>query len=193
MESITVFCGSSYGDNSIYEQKAYELGKYLAENDIELIYGGAKVGLMGAIANGVLENNGKVIGILPRFLKDKEIAHEGLTQLIWANSMHGRKLKMYELCHGVIALPGGYGTLEEFFEMLTWGQLGLHKKPVALLNINGFYNELISFVNTMVNNGFLKKVNQEMLLVDSDIASLISKMINYKAPTVGKWIKKEQI
>lgn len=193
MKSITVFCGSSNGNNRIYAQKAYELGNYLAENGIELIYGGAKVGLMGAIANGVLENNGKVIGILPRFLKDKEIAHEGLTQLIWVNSMHERKLKMYELCHGVIALPGGYGTLEEFFEMLTWGQLGLHKKPVALLNINGFYNELISFVKTMVDNRFLIKVNQDMLLLDSDIASLIKKMINYKAPTVGKWIKKEQL
>jgi uncharacterized protein (TIGR00730 family) len=191
MESISVFCGSSFGNNSIYEQKAYELGKHLAENNIVLIYGGAKVGLMGALANGALENNGKVIGILPNFLKDKEIAHEGLTQLIWVDSMHERKQKMSELCHGVIALPGGYGTIEEFFEMLTWGQLGLHKKPVALLNINGFFNELISFVDTMVTNGFLKKANQDMLLSDHDIPALISKMLQYKAPAVGKWIIKE--
>jgi uncharacterized protein (TIGR00730 family) len=190
MDRISVFCGSSYGNNSIYEQKAYELGKHLAENNIELIYGGAKVGLMGALANGALENKGNVIGILPIFLKDKEIAHEGVTQLIWVDSMHERKRMMSELCHGVIALPGGYGTIEEFFEMLTWGQLGLHKKPVALLNINGFFNELISFIDTMVVNGFLKKANQEMLLLDNDIDSLINKMKNYQAPAVDKWINK---
>lgn len=146
---------------------------------------------MGAVADGVLNNNGTVIGVLPHFLKSKEIAHENLTELILVDTMHERKIKMNELCDGVIALPGGFGTLEEFFEMLTWGQLGLHKKPIAILNINGFYDTLISLVQTMVNRGFLKEANQQMLLVTNNIDELLNKMKNYNAPSVGKWISKE--
>lgn len=191
MKRITVFCGSSFGTDNIYKLQATLLGQALAKRNIELVYGGANVGLMGAVADGALKNGGRVIGVLPGFLKDKEIAHEQLTELIMVESMHERKSKMNELCDGVIALPGGYGTLEEFFEMLTWGQLGLHKKPVAILNIDGFYDPLIKLVQTMVDKGFLKPVNQQMLLIGGDIDELIDQMNNYVAPVVGKWIKKE--
>ena len=193
MKRITVFCGSSFGTEDIYKSHATLLGQTLAKQNIELVYGGAKVGLMGAIADGVLSEGGKVIGILPNFLKSKEIAHEHLTELILVDSMHERKTKMNELCDGVIAMPGGFGTLEEFFEMLTWAQLGLHKKPIAILNIDGFYDSLIIFMQTMVDKGFLKEVNQQMLLVSDNIDELLNKMKEYVAPTVEKWISKETV
>jgi uncharacterized protein (TIGR00730 family) len=191
MKSITVFCGSSFGTDKIFEEQAYLLGETLAKLKIDLIYGGANVGLMGTVADGALANGGKVIGVLPHFLQTKEIAHQHLTELILVETMHERKTKMNELCDGVIALPGGFGTLEEFFEMLTWSQLGLHKKPVAILNINGFYDALIHLVETMVSKGFLKKVNQKMLIESDNITDLLEKMNNYKAPDTGKWITKE--
>ncbi|SNZ01218.1 TIGR00730 family Rossman fold protein [Flagellimonas pacifica] len=191
MNKITVFCGSSFGTDSEFESQAKELGKKLALENIELIYGGANVGLMGAVANGTLENSGKVIGVLPSFLKSKEIAHNGLTELIVVDSMHKRKTMMNDLCDGVIALPGGFGTIEELFEMLTWGQLGLHKKPIGILNVNGFYDNLISFLDDMVTKGLLKEVNRKMVLISNDIDELINKMKTYQAPTTGKWITKE--
>lgn len=193
MKSITVFCGSSFGSDDLYKKQATLLGQTLAKQNIQLIYGGANVGLMGAVADGVLQEGGKAIGVLPHFLQSKEIAHQNLTELILVETMHERKTKMNELCDGVIVLPGGYGTLEEFFEMITWAQLGLHKKPIAILNIDGFYNELIKLVQTMVDKGFLKQINQEMLLVSDSIDALLEKMRNYQAPTIGKWISKEEV
>lgn len=193
MKRITVFCGSSYGTEKLFEEQAYTVGKALAKEKIELVYGGAKVGLMGAVANGALESGGIAIGVLPTFLKRVEIAHEGLSELILVETMHQRKTKMDELSDGTIALPGGFGTLEEFFEMLTWAQLGLHKKPVALLNVNGFFNDLLSFIQTMVDKGFLKQINRDMLLVSDNIEDLLKQMKNYKAPTVHKWINKEEV
>jgi len=193
MNRITVFCGSSFGTDKDFKLQAYELGRKLTLANIELVYGGANVGLMGAVANGTLENSGVVIGVLPNFLKSKEIAHNGLTELILVDSMHERKTKMNDLCDGVIALPGGFGTLEELFEMLTWAQLGLHKKPIGILNVNGFYDELIIFLNKMVDNGLLKETNRKMILVSEDIDDLLVKMKTYKAPDVGKWITKEHV
>lgn len=193
MKRITVFCGSSFGTDKEYEQEAYLLGKTLAERAIGLVYGGANVGLMGAVANGAIENKGEVIGVLPHFLQSKEIAHDGLTQLILVETMHERKTKMNDLSDGVITLPGGFGTLEEFFEMLTWAQLGLHKKPVGILNINGFYDELLALTETMVKKGFLKVVNQNMLLTSNNINDLLDKMERYEAPAVSKWISKEEV
>jgi uncharacterized protein (TIGR00730 family) len=193
MKRITVFCGSSFGTEAIYTQQATLLGETFATENIELIYGGANVGLMGAVADGVLNNGGKAIGVLPNFLRSKEIAHLGLTELILVESMHERKTKMNDLCDGVIALPGGFGTLEELFEMLTWAQLGLHKKPIAILNINGFYDSLIELTKTMVEKGLLKEANQKMLLVSDTIPDLLHQMRNYTPPTVGKWIDKEKI
>ena len=192
MKNVSVFCGSSFGYDEIFKTQATLLGKALAKRNIRLIYGGANVGLMGAVADGVLNAGGQVTGVLPKFLQDKEIAHQHLTELILVDSMHERKIRMSELCDGVIALPGGYGTLEEFFEMITWGQLGLHKKPTAILNINGFYDSLIVFTKTMVDNGFLKQINKDMLLTSDNIEELLDIMSAYKAPEVGKWITKAQ-
>jgi len=191
MKWITVFCGSSSGTEEIYTQQATLLGQTLASQNIGLVYGGANIGLMGAVANGALQSGGKVIGVLPRFLQTKEIAHTGLTQLVVTETMHERKTKMSELCDGVIALPGGYGTMEELFEMLTWAQLGLHKKPIGLLNVAGFYDSLIALVQNIVQKGLLKEVNRKMLLIDSDINSLLAQMQAYVAPEVPKWITAE--
>lgn len=193
MKRISVFCGSSFGTEKVFEEQAYLLGKTLAENNIGLVYGGANVGLMGAVADGALENNGEVIGVLPHFLQSKEIAHNGLTELILVETMQERKTKMNELCDGVIALPGGFGTFEEFFEMLTWGQLGLHKKPMAILNTNGFYDALLQMMQTMVNKGFLKQVNYDMVLSGNTIDEVLTKMKNCKAPETVKWITKEEV
>lgn len=193
MKRLTVFCGSSFGKKKIYEEQAYLLGKTLAEKDIELVYGGANVGLMGTVANGVMDNNGKAIGVLPTFLKNVEIANENLSELILVETMHQRKTKMDELSDGVITLPGGFGTLEEFYEMLTWAQLGLHKKPVAILNIGGFYDELLALNQKMVDEGFLKQANQDMLIVSDNIDELLEQIMNYVAPAVGKWIDKSQV
>ncbi|WP_265131860.1 LOG family protein [Chryseobacterium oranimense] len=193
MKNITVFCGSSFGSDEIYKEQATLLGKTLAKQNIQLIYGGADVGLMGAVADGALSENGKVTGVLPYFLQSKEIAHKNLTELIIVETMHERKTKMNDLCDGVIVLPGGYGTLEEFFEMITWAQLGLHTKPIGILNIDGFYDDLIKLVQTMVDKGFLKQVNRDMLLISDSINELLDKMKNYQAPTVGKWISKNEV
>jgi len=191
MKRIVVFCGSSSGTDPVFAARAYETGKLLAQKGIGLVYGGARVGLMGAVADGALEHGGEVIGVLPRFLKGKEIGHVGLTDLIIVDSMHERKTKMHELSDGVITLPGGFGTMEEVFEMVTWGQLGLHKKPVGVLNVDGFYNDLSALLDTMVNKGFLKPENQRMLLFADTIEELLEKMRNYQAPATPKWITKE--
>lgn len=193
MKRVTVFCASSFGTDKIYEEQAYLVGKTLAKENIELVYGGAKVGLMGAVANGALDNNGTVIGVLPAFLQKVEIAHNNLTELIVVETMHQRKTRMEALSDATIALPGGFGTLEEFFEMLTWAQLGLHKKPIALLNINGFYNDLLHFIQNMVDKGFLKPINRDMLLVSDNIEDLLLQMKNYQAPNVTKWIHKKEL
>jgi len=176
------------GNKSIFKNTTDDLGKALVKRNIELVYGGAKVGIMGAIADAVLAAGGKAIGVLPTFLQQKELAHQGLTELILVETMHERKAIMNELCDGALALPGGFGTLEELFEMLTWGQLGLHKKPVGILNMNGFYNPLNTLIQTMVDDGFLKPSNRDMLLVDENIEAILDKMENYKAPEVAKWL-----
>ncbi|TRW25719.1 TIGR00730 family Rossman fold protein [Flavobacterium zepuense] len=193
MKRIAVFCGSSFGTDKLFEEQAYLLGKTLAKRNMGIVYGGANVGLMGALADGALQNGGEVIGVLPHFLRDKEIAHQGLNELILVESMHERKTKMNDLCDGVIALPGGFGTFEEFFEMLTWGQLGLHKKPMALLNIDGFYDALLQMADIMVSKGFLKEINRQMLLSGNTIDDVLQKMDNYQAPETGKWINKETL
>ncbi len=192
MKRIVVFCGSSFGTEKKYERQAHELGALLAQKNIGLVYGGAKIGLMGAVADAVLKHQGTVIGVLPHFLSSKEVAHEQLTELILVESMHERKMKMSALSDGIIALPGGFGTLEELFEMLTWAQLGLHQKPIGLLNTDGYYNELLAFIQTMVDKGLLKAINQRMLLVSNDPADLLQQMETYQAPEVPKWIRAGQ-
>jgi hypothetical protein len=191
MKSVSVFCGSSAGFKTIFHTKAFELGQTLASRNIEVIYGGARVGLMGAVADGALNQNGSVIGIIPDFLKAKELEHKGLGKLITVTSMHERKTMMYDLSEGIIALPGGFGTLEELFEILTWAQLGLHQKPIAILNIYGYYDSLVALIQTMVDTGFLKEINQTTLIVSESIEDLIDQMLNYKPVSVEKWISKE--
>lgn len=191
LNSISIFCASSPGFEEIWVQEAMKVGKYFAENNITLVYGGGRVGLMGAVADGCLAYQGKVIGVIPHFLNSKEIGHNGVTELIEVENMHQRKLMMNDLCEGVIAMPGGFGTMEELFEMITWAQLGLHQKPVGILNTNGFYNHLIKFMDHMVEVGVLNIPNRNMLLVGDTIEDLVQQMEAYQAPDVPKWLNKE--
>lgn len=193
MKSIVVFCASSFGNSSEYKDEATHVGQKFAEKGIQLVYGGGKVGLMGAVANGALDAGGEVIGVIPHFLNSKEREHTGVTKLIMVETMHDRKRIMNEYAEGVIALPGGFGTLEELFEMITWGQLGLHRKPVGLLNTKGYYNHLIQFIEHMVAEGLLREENRAMLLVADTIEELLEKMENYDAPLVPKWIEKDEV
>lgn len=188
LEAIAVFCGSSEGNDSVILSQAITLGKTLANENITLVYGAAKIGIMGKIAEASLQQHGKVIGVIPEFLKLKEVVHLGLDELITTKNMHQRKLKMHELSDGFIALPGGFGTLEELFEIITWAQLGLHQKPIGLLNSNGFYNDLINMLETMTTKGFLKIENLDILIVDDDLESLINKMKVFKPKSVPKWL-----
>ncbi len=193
MNSVVVFCGSSEGNDPKIATSSRKLGEFLAAREITLVYGAARIGVMGAVARACLNNNGRVIGVIPNFLMLREVYHSNLSELIITETMHERKEKMYELSDGVIMLPGGYGTLEEFFETITWAQLGLHQKPIGILNINGFYDDLLVMLQKMVTKGFLKKTNYEMVQVDDDINSLFEKMKRYQPISIPKWIKKEQI
>ena len=190
IKSICVFCGSSTGENEIYAEAAKSLGKLMVNQGIALIYGGAKVGLMGIIADEVLANGGKTIGVIPDFFSDKEIAHTQLTELIYVKSMAERKAVLAELSDAFIAMPGGFGTLDELFEMMTASQLDLHKKPVGILNVNHFYNALIAQVDRMQSDQFMKLIHREMLLDDENPMDLIEKMRNYQPPSQEKWIRK---
>lgn len=187
MKNICVFCASSLGNNPVYAEAAFELGKILAENHIDLIYGGAQVGLMGKVAEGCLSQNGRVIGIIPEFLKTKEIAHSNLSELITVQTMHERKAMMHDRSDAFIALPGGFGTMEELFEILTWAQLNLHQKPVGVLNINGYYDALIQLIETMIAAGLLNEQYKGMLLISDSIEDLLSQLNLYEAPAVVKW------
>jgi hypothetical protein len=190
MKSIAVFCGSREGYNEVYREAAYAVGAILADAGIEVVYGGGKIGLMGALAEGVLQNNGRITGVIPSFLQTKEVAHDGLSDLVVTETMHERKIKMYELCDAVIVLPGGWGTMDELFEMLTWGQLGLHQKPIGLFNVNGYYESLKVLVNSMVQEGFLEEQLGSMLLSGDTIDELLELMRNYEAPAADKLINK---
>ena len=192
LKSICVFCGSSEGNDTIIISQAEALGETLAKQNLTLIYGAAKIGIMGKIAQASLHKKGKVIGVIPEFLKLKEVVHFGLSELITTKNMHERKLKMHELSDGFITLPGGFGTFEELFEIITWAQLGLHQKPIGLLNINGFYDDLISMLDTMVAKGFLKMENLDLLIVDDTIEGLLTKMKGFKPQSVPKWLKAER-
>lgn len=192
IKSIAVYCASSKGFDTIWGEEAKRTGVLLAQRNITIVYGGGIVGLMGDVANGALSQGGKVIGVIPHFLNSKEIGHVGITELITVETMHERKMKMNELCEAAIALPGGFGTMEELFEMITWAQLGLHRKPIGLLNINGFYDHLIAFIDNMEATGLLRKENKDMLLVANTIEELLQKMENYTPPNVPKWLNSNE-
>ncbi|MBK5443326.1 MULTISPECIES: LOG family protein [Peribacillus] len=192
MKTLAVFCGSSKGASNVYLEAAKKLGKELAKRNITLVYGGACVGIMGAVADSVLEAGGKVIGVMPSFLEKREISHKNLTELIVVDSMHERKAKMEELADGFIALPGGPGTLEEFFEIFTWAQLGLHHKPCGLLNINHYYDPLVALFNHMSDEQFLHEKYRSMALVDVEPNGLLDQFNTYEPPTVKSFITEKQ-
>ena len=187
MKSVCVFCGSSPGENPAYLSAARTMGAELAGRGLTLVYGGAKVGLMGAVADAALNAGGEVIGVLPAALEKKELAHLGLTRLEVVDSMHERKARMAELSDGFVALPGGAGTLEEIFEIWTWGQLGFHGKPAGFLNVAGYYDKLAGFLDHTVGEAFVKPVHRDMLIFHDDASALLDALAAYQAPTAGKW------
>ena len=187
MKRICVNCGSSPGFSPLYMEMAEKLGRALIECNLELVYGGADVGLMGKVADTVLKAGGSVIGVIPKSFAHK-VSHQGLTKLHIVESMHERKSMMFDLSDGFIALPGGFGTLEEVFEILTWSQLGLSKKPCGLINVNKYFDTLLSFFDGAVTEGFMKKEHRDMLLVGESPKELLDKLYTYKAPSIEKWV-----
>jgi uncharacterized protein (TIGR00730 family) len=187
MKRICVFCGASVGHGAAYIEQAELLGRLLAQRGIDVVYGGGRVGLMGKVADAALAAGGKVIGIIPRALCELELDHKGLTEIHIVNSMHERKALMAQMSDGFIALPGGIGTLEEFFEVWTWAQLGIHAKACALLNVSGYFDLLLSFLDTrVVADGFVEKKSRDMVLVESDPEKLIARLKNFEAPDIRR-------
>ena len=188
MRRICVYCGSNTGTRPDYAEAARNLAEVLVRHDLELVYGGAAKGIMGVIADTVLEHGGNAHGVIPKLLEEKEIAHSGLTQLHVVASMHERKSMMAELSDGFIALPGGFGTLEEIIEILTWGQLQFHDKPCGLLNVSGYFDHLLAYLDHAEQEGFLRAENRQMLLQDTEPAGLVRQFERYTAPHVDKWL-----
>jgi len=189
MKRIAVYCGSNQGARPEYRAAARELGALLAREKIELVYGGGCVGLMGAVAEAVLNGGGHVIGVIPEKLVIKEVVHEKLPDLRVVKTMHERKALMADLADGFIALPGGYGTFEEFFEVLAWGQLGWHQKPFGLLNVAEFYTPLVQFLNHTTEQGFIRRAHRELIILENEPEILLQKMKEFRPPTEIKWVK----
>ena len=188
LQRICVFCGSSFGSRPAYREAAETIGRLLCQRGIELVYGGSNVGLMGAMADACLNGGGRVIGVIPQALVDKEVVHLGLTELRIVRSMHERKSLMADLSDAFVALPGGYGTWDEFCEMLTWSQLGIQRKACALLNVSGYYDSFLEFADRAVSEGFLRGVNRDLMLSDDDPVRLLDRLASYTVPIVDKWI-----
>lgn len=189
LQNLCVYCGSNSGRQPVYLEQARAFGRELARRGIGLVYGGASVGIMGAVADAVLAEGGRVVGIIPEALVRKELAHHNLTELQVVPSMHVRKTRMAELADGFVALPGGAGTLEEIFETWTWAQLGMHQKPCGLLNVAGYYDQLAGFLDHTVQEAFMRPQHRAMLAVESDPAALLDRLAAYEPPTVSKWIE----
>ena len=187
MKSIAVYCGSSSGHDPAYVKVAKDLGKLMVEQGIDLIYGGGSVGLMGALADTVLEAGGKVTGVIPTFLDCKELGHHGVSELMVVETMHERKIKMFDLSDGFIALPGGLGTMEELFEVLAWSQLGIHRHSCGLLNVRGYYDGLLQQLRHMVSEGLLRGEDRSRLIASEDAGELLEAMRFWKPPVTGKW------
>lgn len=192
MKSVCVFSGSNSGLRAEYEAAAQSLGRTLAERGITVVYGGARVGLMGAMADAALAAGGRVVGVMPEALVAKEVAHHGLTELRVVKSMHERKAAMNDLSGGFVALPGGWGTLEEFFEVLTWAQLGLHRKPCGLLNVQGYFDPLLAFLDHTIAEGFVRPEQRAMVQVGENPAVLLDAFARYEPPVVQKWIARSE-
>jgi uncharacterized protein (TIGR00730 family) len=189
MRSICVFCGANYNGDPNLKQAIELLADVMVNRDITLVFGGGKVGVMGLMADAVLARGGKAIGVIPTFLMDKEVGHTGLTHMHIVDNMHQRKQLMSDLSDGIITLPGGFGTLEEFFEVLTWLQLGLHKKPIGILNVGGFYDFLLKQMDVMVEQRFLKPANRELVLTSTDAIELVDIMSKFDANPDDVWFK----
>ncbi|OFW40620.1 MAG: Rossman fold protein, TIGR00730 family [Acidobacteria bacterium RIFCSPLOWO2_12_FULL_67_14b] len=192
MKRICVFCGSSVGVKPVYAEAARDMGRLIASRGIGLVYGGGNVGLMGVIADAALEAGGEVIGVIPHALADREIAHAGLTNLHVVDSMHTRKAMMAELADAFVAMPGGVGTFEEFFEAVTWTQLGLHRKACGLLNVDSFYTPLALFIDQAVTDGFIRPVHRQGIVVDSDPERLLDTLSTIDLPYAPKWIRRDE-
>ena len=182
MKRIAVFCGSSQGFSSVYREAAEEMGIYFARKGIEMVFGGGKIGLMGAMADALIKEKGSIIGVIPGLLRHEEVEHNEVTKMIVTKSMSKRKVRISKLVDGYLALPGGFGTLDEIFEALTLSQLGIENKPVGILNTNGYFNPLLDQLDVMVREGFLKASNKNMLLVGNTVNTLMEQMLAYRAP-----------
>ncbi|KQR71249.1 TIGR00730 family Rossman fold protein [Pedobacter sp. Leaf176] len=193
LKAVCVYCGSNFNGDIQLRKAIKQLAETLVDHKIKLVYGGGSVGVMGVLANDVLELGGSVTGVIPQFLLDKEVGHKGVTEMIVTENMHQRKQKMADLSDGFVILPGGFGTLEEFFEVLTWLQLGLHNKPIGVLNINGFYDPLFAQMEMMVQSKFLKPANRDLVFNEGDAASLIDKMDNFSAVPDEVWFKERNL
>ena len=192
MRRVCVFCGSKVGHGSLYREAAVTLGKILVARGIGLVYGGGSVGLMGVIADAVLAAGGEVIGVIPEMLATKELLHSGVKDMHRMHSMHARKAKMAELADAFIALPGGFGTFEELLEMITWSQLGIHRKPVGLMNVAGYYDPLIQFVNHAIEQGFIKSKHRQLIVIADEPETLIDLILRHKPPEEPKWASPEE-
>lgn len=190
LRTVAVFCAANPGSDPIYAERAGAMGRFLAKSGRRLVYGGGRTGLMGALADGALAGGGEVIGIMPRHLVNLEVAHTGLTELRIVESMHERKSLLAELSDGFLAMPGGLGTLEELFEIWTWGQLGLHRKPYGVLEVNGFFAPLLVFLDHAVSSGFIRAEYRALLVVDEDPASLVMSMEGMSPPEFPRWIER---
>lgn len=193
MKSICIFCGANFNDDPLLTEAIEQLAQVMVSRDLTLIFGGGRVGVMGMIADAIMKKGGKAIGVIPEFLMNKEVGHTGLTELHVVQNMHQRKQMMNDLCDGIMTLPGGFGTLEEFFEVLTWLQLGLHQKPIGILNVNGFYDFLLKQMDVMVEQRFLKPVNRQLVLTSTDPIELVSLMENFKAEPDDVWFKDRNV
>lgn len=193
MKRLCVFCGSSQGNSERIVATARKLGEAIASRGIELVFGGSHVGLMGVLADAAIARGGKVIGVLPRFMADRELAHTRLTQLHLVDTMHERKQLMVELAEGFVALPGGFGTLEEIFEAITWGQLHLHSYPCGFLNVEGYYYGLVEFLRRTVSDGFVRKAQLDSLIVATNVEELFQRFECFRPEKSEKWIPKQVI
>lgn len=193
LKAVCVYCGSNFNGDAQLRNAIKQLAEILVKEEIRLVYGGGSVGVMGLLANDVLDLGGLVTGVIPQFLMDKEVGHKGVTEMILTENMHQRKQKMADLSDGFMILPGGFGTLEEFFEVLTWLQLGLHNKPIGVLNVNGFYDPLFAQMEIMVQSKFLKSANRDLVFNESDATVLIEKMDHFSAVPDEVWFKEKDL
>lgn len=192
LKRICVFCGSSSGERPEYAEAARQMGTALTARGLELVYGGGRVGLMGTIADATLAAGGRVIGVIPQALFDKEVGHSGLTDLHIVKSMHERKALMAELSDAFIAMPGGFGTFEEFFEVLTWAQLGFHRKACAILNVAGYYDQMLGFFDHIVAEGFVRAKHREIVVVSASVEGILDHLLVYQPPVVDKWLEQRE-